>query len=170
IQHTYSVVAYDIGVPEVDTTYINNTLITKSMEDPGNWSKIGPYQYLENSKGTTIYDDNFATTIPGHKPNTDKILHTIKVVPNPYIVESGLNETEYMSRIRFTNLPIKCKIEIYTVSGELVYSISHYSETDGNEFWDLRSINNQEASPGLYLYSVSNSDKYYHVVKFAIIR
>jgi hypothetical protein len=48
MQYTYSVVAYDIGVPD-------------SWEDPEGWGMINPFPPLENSKGTTIHDKNFAT-------------------------------------------------------------------------------------------------------------
>ena len=106
LQYTYSVVAYDIGIPKADTVLINNMLNIQTIEDPGEWSKIGTYPYLENSKGTTVHDVNFITVIPGYTPEEYGALNAIKVVPNPYIVNSSFNETEYLSRIRFTNLPI----------------------------------------------------------------
>ena len=80
-------------------------------------------------------------------------LDTIKVVPNPYKARSRFNETN-SSRIRFTHLPKKCLISIYTISGELVKSIEHDEEFDGNEWWDLKSGNGDEVAPGLYIYVV----------------
>ena len=38
---------------------------------------------LENSKGTTEYDDNFVKGIPGFTPTTD--WSQVQVVPNPFI-------------------------------------------------------------------------------------
>ena len=72
-------------------------------------------------------------------------------------------------KMRFINLPSSCLITIYTISGEIVYSFRHDDLDDGNAWWDLRTINNQEISPGLYLFSVeTDTDK--HIGKFAVIR
>ena len=80
-----------------------------------------------------------------------------------------LKITKYKKRIRFTQLPEKCTITIYTVTGEKVREIKHDSISDGNEWWDLRSYNNQEVAPGLYIY-VIEADNAKKIDKFAIIR
>ena len=86
------------------------------------------------------------------------------------LIDGGLyNETEYKRRLRFTRLPEKCKITIYTVTGEKVREINHDSIFDGSEWWDLRSYNNQEVAPGLYIY-VIEADNAKKIDKFAIIR
>ena len=74
-----------------------------------------------------------------------------------------------MRKLRFTNLPKKCTITIFTINGEKVTSIKHESEVDGNAWWNLRTINNQEVAPGLYIFTVE-SEKEKFVGKFAIIR
>ena len=100
----------------------------------------------------------------------------VKVVPNPYIAYSDMNETDYLRQIRFTHLPPQCKIKIYTVSGEFVFELKHdindadTKPYDGNEFWDLRTINNQEVSPGLYLFVVTSDGREPFTGKFAIVR
>ena len=74
------------------------------------------------------------------------------------------------------NLPSKCRIRIFTLAGELVSQINHFNENSGNEWWDLRTLNNQEAAPGLYLYHIQqinpddNSNMEELVGKFAIVR
>ena len=55
------------------------------------------------------------------------------------------------------NLPDKYTLTIYTVSGEFVWSQNETHEDvpqAGMTFWDLRTINNQEVAPGLYLYTL----------------
>jgi len=94
----------------------------------------------------------------------------VKVVPNPYVTHSKLNETEYLKQIRFTHLPAKCNIKIYTVTGEFVFELDHESDIDGNAVWDLRTINNQEISPGLYIYVVTSKGRESFIGKFAIDR
>ena len=104
-----------------------------------------------------------------HLNQPQETLANIKVVPNPYVAHSSYNETEYERKMRFINLPSSCLITIYTISGEIVYSFRHDNPNDGNAWWDLRTVNNQEVSPGLYLFSVeTDTDKY--IGKFAVIR
>ena len=96
-------------------------------------------------------------------------LEKIKVVPNPYIVASGMNETRYSKRMAFTKLPEKCTIKIYTISGEHIRTLEHDDTFLSSEFWDLRTENNQEISPGLYIYTVE-ADGQKHISKFAVVR
>jgi len=100
----------------------------------------------------------------------DTTLDTIKVVPNPYIVRSRFNETAISRKLRFTNLPQECRIRIYTVTGELIRVLDHVNQFDGNEWWDLRTANNQEVAPGLYIYHVESTNGEEKVGKFAVIR
>ena len=67
-------------------------------------------------------------------------------------------------------------ITIYTLTGEKVYSwnvvdrLGSEPGDDGyNSWWDLRSLNNQEVAPGLYLYTVEFEGQS-SVGKFAIVR
>ena len=87
---------------------------------------------------------------------------------------SNFKESEYERKLLFTHLPAKCTINIYTVTGEMVYSLDHDDVNDGSEAWDVRTINNLEVSPGLYIYTVESTDNnnnpIKHVGKFAIIR
>ena len=106
---------------------------------------------------------------PGYRPSDS--VRDVKVVPNPYIVRSIFNENEYLRQLRFTNVPKSCQIKIYTVTGEFVQVIDHYDLVDGNAIWDLRTINNQEVAPGLYIFTlIDNDTEEKFVGKFAIIR
>ncbi len=175
LEYTYSVTAYDMGVEapsrivysdpsgtgniSADTVY--------STSNPNSWSEPNGYQYIENSRGTTIHDPNFVTVIPGFPAAQN--LSSIKVVPNPYLVRSGYNETEYVRKLLFSGLPQNSKVTIFTVTGEKVNTFTHSDALSGNEFWNLRSINNQEVAPGLYIYVVEWEGKK-HIGKFAVVR
>ncbi len=102
-------------------------------------------------------------------------LDTIKVVPNPYKASSRFNESKNNRKIRFTHLPKKCRISVYTLTGEHVTTFDHEEEFDGNAWWNLRSGNNQdgpEISPGLYFYIIQFDDGITkdHIGKFAVVR
>ena len=181
LEYTYSIVAYDMGV---EPTYVTNyipiedgqfeTVIDTNFSNPNEWANPEGYASIENSKGTTVLDRNFAQAYPGIQPQEN--LDHVKVVPNPYIARSQFKESEFQRQIRFTNLPIKCKIKIFTLSGELVFELDHDDEFSGNEWWDMRTINNQEIAPGLYLYHIQQTSSENGktpeeiVGKFAVIR
>lgn len=111
----------------------------------------------------------------------------IRVVPNPFLGSSRLNNPNpvdinpWVNRLRFINLPPDAKITIFTLSGDLVRTISSgdiaYRSRDaavdgdftGIAEWDLVTKNNQEAVSGVYIYAVES--KYgTHTGKFVIIR
>ena len=174
VEYVYSVVAYDRGVPpeiisyiplEGDTTFMQTVV---SVPDPAGWGQINAFKILESPKGTTVHDLNFVKVVPGYTPEAD--LSKITVVPNPYIVHSNFNETQYKKKIRFTRLPEKCTITIFTVTGEKVRELHHDNSVDGNAWWDLRSYNNQEIAPGLYIYVVETPTGEKKIDKFAVVR
>ena len=127
---------------------------------------IGPSKFFEN--GDSWVSD--MSVLGKVSTVVDTTLDTIKVVPNPYIVRSRFNETSISRKLRFTNLPQECRISIFTVTGELVKVLDHNNQFDGNEWWDLRSANNQEIAPGLYIYHVESNNGEEKIGKFAVIR
>ncbi len=174
MEYTYSVTAYDMGVeapfvvdwvPDGSGGFLPDTI--PGYANPDNWSAPDGYEFIENSKGTTVLDANFVKVHPGSPPQDD--LTKIKVVPNPYIQRSGFSETEYLRQIRFTNLPEQCTITVFTVTGERVTTLEHSDPDNGNHVWDMRTVNNQEISPGLYIFAVESGSKT-HIGKFAVVR
>ena len=176
-EYTYSVTAYDTGVmsdqviisEDGDGGWVADTI---SVPDPNGWGSINSFQYLENSKGTTTYDDNFVKIIPAYTAQTN--WSEVKVFPNPFIVHSDFETDQYSLKMMITGLPEKCKISIFTVTGELVRKLPHDDPSSGFEYWNLRNENNQEVAPGLYLFTIEdtttgNTNEPY-VGKFVIIR
>ena len=150
-------------------TLDNLSVLSESQRNRSNAVKKLVVASIENSKGTTILDRNFSQVYPGIQPqnNPDKV----KVVPNPYLSRSRFKESEFERKIRFTNLPSKCNIKIFTISGEIIFELNHEDEFSGNAWWDLRTLNNQEIGPGLYLYHINNeNDIQGKVGKFAVVR
>ena len=100
----------------------------------------------------------------------DSTINKVKVIPNPYMVESRFEEPGGGNMLRFTHLPNQCTIKIYTVTGEFVTSISHDDSFDGNEYWDLKNDSGESIAPGLYLYTVETPNGEKMVDKFAVVR
>ena len=97
-------------------------------------------------------------------------LDGIKVVPNPYIVSAEWEKVWYEKKLQFTNLPEECDINIYTVSGDHVATISHKSKQEGYEFWNMRNESGIEVSYGLYVYIVEALNGQKHIGKFVVIK
>ena len=77
-------------------------------------------------------------------------------------------------RVTFTNLPQAINtIQIFTVSGDLVQTISHSGlDGSGQASWNLMSRNGQEIVSGVYLYTVQSDDSSFEdfVGKFVVVR
>jgi len=102
----------------------------------------------------------------------------IKVVPNPYVATNAMETSvanwflNQRRRIMFTNLPARCTIRIFTVSGVLVDVIQvNNSAENGIAHWDLLTRENLEVAAGMYIYHVqSELTRDEKVGKFAIIK
>ena len=101
---------------------------------------------------------------------TENDISNISVVPNPYMISSRFNESTNGNRIRFTNLPQQCTINIYTISGEFVKSIEHDDNFKGSVFWNLKNTSDKSVAPGLYIYILETNNGLSKVGKFAVVR
>ena len=110
----------------------------------------------------------FETTPPSQAGGSID-LSRVKVVPNPFIVRAGWEESEFEGRLQFTNLPGECTISIYTTSGDFVTTLYHTSFND-SEFWNLQNDSGVNVAYGLYVYVVKTPDGNKETGKFVIIR
>lgn len=103
--------------------------------------------------------------------STVSTLEDIRVVPNPYRGSAPWNNPEpaddaarrWKDRLFFINVPSDAVIRIFTLDGDLVKEIrptdvrgiEDAPETNSaTAEWDLVSVSNREAAPGVYLYHV----------------
>lgn len=111
----------------------------------------------------------FTTEAPSTSANVN--LDAIRVVPNPYIVDSGMRGSDGEGQVMFTNLPARCDITIYTVAGRKVADLTHDSSgTEGFTYWNLRNEHGQDVAYGVYVYVVSTPDGDKHTGKLMVIR
>ena len=98
------------------------------------------------------------------------------VVPNPYIGSASFEPARFAvsgrgdRRIEFRAIPLGSTIRIYTVKGDLVQTLRQDGTTNGFVAWDLRTKDNLELAPGLYLYHVDAPGVGTTVGKFAVIK
>jgi len=132
----------------------------------GDYLIIEPYKWFTDGDAWVV---DLAQL--GEEDNKDSDdLKDVKVVPNPYMVQSRFNEVPGSHLLRFARLPNICEISIYTVTGEFVRKISHNDPYDGNEWWDLKNGQGEFIAPGLYIYVVETPGGEKLIDKFAVIR
>ena len=124
-------------------------------------------------------------------------LSKIRVVPNPYIASSVLDQSSSNRRIDFVNLPDRCTIRIYTLSGNLINVLNHigssrtgwgnfidvdnlqpnnepfsftgFDNHSGTEPWNMKNRFGQTVASGLYFYHVTDPGGMTHTGKFYIV-
>ncbi|MES2388851.1 MAG: hypothetical protein V4543_12690 [Bacteroidota bacterium] len=101
-----------------------------------------------------------------------KALATVRVVPNPYYGFSEYENDQLDHRVRITNLPDRCVIRIFNLSGTLVRTIQHdqsYVTADNSltsEDWNLQTQDNLPIAGGVYLIHIDAGAKGSTVVKW----
>jgi hypothetical protein len=148
------------------------------IRNPDGTVNIVPVEPLESSKLRNAFrvDLPFAVS---------KSLGKVSVVPNPYRTDQdyklenggyeGLTSkwTENERRIKFINLPEKCTIRIFSLSGDLVRTVQHdggggaFPRGDANVL--LVSESNRALASGIYVFTVE-SNLGVQTGKFVIIR
>lgn len=98
------------------------------------------------------------------------------VVPNPYIGSASFEPARFAvsgrgeRRVEFRNLPQGCTIRIYTVRGDLVRTLRQDGSLDGYVAWNLRTKDNLDVAPGLYIYHVEAPGTGEYTGKLAVIK
>ncbi len=92
-------------------------------------------------------------------------LDLINVVPNPYYAYSAYEKNQIENRVKFTNLPVKCTIRIYTVSGILIRKMTKDSPITSLD-WDLKNQAGIPIASGLYIVHVEVPDVGEKILKF----
>ncbi|MEM0961061.1 MAG: hypothetical protein AAGK21_00810 [Bacteroidota bacterium] len=121
----------------------------------------------------------FTTTPAGVDPNAARSQFEEQepfVVPNPYVAAASFEPERFATagrgqrRIEFRAIPANSTVRIYTVTGDLVQTLRHDGLTTGIVEWDLRTKDNLDVAPGLYIFHVDAPDVGEHVGRFAIIK
>lgn len=136
-------------------------------------SPYARYYASGNVAPSTVQNDNY----PMYQFNTDDLatqknvleiaqssLDLIGVVPNPYYAFSTYEENQIDNRVRIINLPQKCTVTIYTITGTLIRQFkvdkqgvtSGYGEALTSIDWDLKNFANIPISGGVYIIHIKS--------------
>ncbi|MGE5399332.1 MAG: hypothetical protein ACM3S2_02950 [Ignavibacteriales bacterium] len=118
----------------------------------------------------------FETTKSEYSPElAQQSIDNIYVVPNPYVAfgaseNPGRTGTKKGDReLQFRNLPPKCTIRIYTMTGELV-DVIEKDDLSSIASWALLTKEGMRISYGVYLYHVDVPGVGEKIGKFAVIK
>ena len=96
--------------------------------------------------------------VPG-TPETNRLERHVRVVPNPYR-EDDVHQYPGDLKIRFVNLPSKCKIYITTVTGELIDIVYHDDPNTAENHWRQIGLQTEggrlDFPSGIYFYVVES--------------
>lgn len=130
---------------------------------PNTWTSANG-TIVENLPELASSDYN-RTTLTGARPGPVSVKEKwdVFVAPNPYI-EGDPNHSfgePTPRKIEFRNLPEKATIKIFTLYGDVVKTIDHGPDSNGNLFgsasWDQRTDAGLLVAPGLYIYVVQSN-------------
>ncbi len=121
---------------------------------------------INNNNPVYTFNTNDIAVQKNNADAAKRAMDLINVVPNPYYAYSAYEKNQLDSRIKITNLPVKCTVSIYTVNGTLVRrfnrDLSKNPDTsDGAPIsdnnietsieWDLKNTSGIPIASGLYL-------------------
>ena len=86
---------------------------------------------------------------------TEEDLNLVTVVPNPYYAYNAYEGNALTNKVKIINLPNKCIVSIYTLSGTKVRQFRKDNETTSIE-WDLTNFANTPVASGFYLIHVKD--------------
>ena len=103
-----------------------------------------------------MYSFNTSTlmTVTNDQTTAANALDMINVVPNPYYAWDEYEESVYENKIKITNVPSKCTISIFNLSGTLVRKFENDNPHVTSIDWDLRNSAGKLVSGGVYIIHV----------------
>lgn len=107
------------------------------------------------------FNENSRLIYPGPAAATG-LAGGISVYPNPYRAASMFDSRtnagidEIGRKLWFTGLPPRCRIQVFTLAGDLIKTIEHDDPTSGQAAWDLISEPVRAIATGLYIFVVTD--------------
>jgi hypothetical protein len=95
-------------------------------------------------------------------------LARIKAVPNPYFAHSTYELTQFNRVVKFTHLPARCTIRIFTLAGELIRTLEKNDASTSQLSWDVETASSLPVASGIYIFHVDAPGIGTHVGKVAI--
>lgn len=158
-------VGFDTGLPPLNADGKREVVDTGLLDGFPYWYSVVSFSAPDLLEGLpefqSGFNENAELVYPGPGPATSARPRTVGVYPNPYRAASmfdNRSDGELGRKIWFTGLPARCRIQVFTVAGDLVATLQHDDPVSGQEPWDLLSSQPRSIASGLYIYVVENRD------------
>ena len=86
---------------------------------------------------------------------TESDLNLVTVTPNPYYAYDSYEGNALTNKVKIANLPEKCVVSIYTISGTKVRQFRKDNDSP-NIDWDLTNFANTPVASGFYLIHIKD--------------
>lgn len=154
------------NIPLVSPTYENVNLYTDMPCDVRTslrmYRPYGQYQPAgtnPQNDGNPMYvfsTSDFATKT-GQTSVVTNALDNIRVVPNPYYARSAYETSQLDNKVKITNLPETCTINIFSTNGTLIRQINKNNSSTWLN-WDLTNDYGVPIASGVYIIHVDAGD------------
>jgi hypothetical protein len=157
-------VGFDTGLPPLDEEGRRTFTDDYLLDGFPYWYAVVSFSAPDLEEGLpefqSGFNENAVLLYPGPAAASPENPRTVGVYPNPYRVgsyfDSAHGDVELGRKIWFTGLPARCRIQVFTLSGEVVKTLYHDDLTSGQEPWDLLSEPVRAIATGLYVYVVED--------------
>jgi hypothetical protein len=174
-------ILYKPGSTNVNTDTLTWSIVfERPTEEDMQMPRGGDVFHFKTRRPFTTSDVFTLNTQPGRisTENASAALDNIYVVPNPYVVTNEIEPPNRLQgqnrgegRIYFENLPQRCTIRIFTLSGEFVTQLEHESTmADGREYWNLLNRDGFGVAYGIYIAHIDAPGVGEKLIKFALIK
>jgi len=119
-----------------------------------NYSTFGSAAPQNNNYPMYSFNTSTLMTVTNDQTTAMNALDMINVVPNPYYAVDDYEENIYDNKIKITNVPSKCTISIFNLSGTLVRKFKNDNPHVTDIDWDLRNSAGKLVSGGVYIIHV----------------
>ncbi|PID81284.1 hypothetical protein CSB20_03590 [bacterium DOLZORAL124_64_63] len=159
-------IGFDTGLPPLNAEGKRQFVDTDLLDGFPYWYSVVSYSAPNELESLpefqSGFNENSRLVYPGPSPSGDGHGQGVGVFPNPYraasLFDARAGELEIGRKIWFTRLPARCKIQIFTLGGEVVRTIHHEDQELGMASWDTLTDHGRATATGLYIYAVTDLD------------
>lgn len=177
VDEVIDLITYHAASAPSDTLPTWRLEIRQGTPAPTNPPGSGDVFFLRPSRPFAA-DDVFTFTTHGDAvdPARARAEFTPYVVPNPYVGSASFEPERFAvsgrgeRRLEFRGIPTSAVIRIFNVRGDIVQTLTHDGSADGFVAWNLRTKDNLDVAPGLYIFQVDAGSLGANTGKFAVIK
>jgi hypothetical protein len=176
--------AYEAAVLAGTYDYADEEVIARTVLMCWNCGTAPPYPQTHPEVGTVFRIETYKPNLPGdvftihtadyavQQNQADvarRALDNLYITPNPYLGVSTYEVSNRADVARFTNLPPRCTIRVFTLGGTLVRLIEK-DDPSIHLDWDLRNDHGLDIGSGMFLIHVTVPGVGEKVIKFGVVK